>query len=433
MFSKKTIKDINLDNKRVLLSVDYNVPGDSKGAVTSDLRIKASLPTIKYLLDHKCAVTIISHRGRPDGKVNPEFSLRAVTPILSKLIGRPVDFVDDCIGDKAQTAKQKLQSGEVLLLENTRFHEGEEKDDREFAGQLAQNEDFFVQEAFGNAHRKHASTDAVTHLLPSVAGLLFENEVDTITSVMTKPDRPLMAIIGGAKIADKIEILNKFIEIADFIAIGGAMANIFLKAEGIDIAKSMVENDDLPLAKQILAKAKKRAEKGDFIFYLPQDCVVASKIDKTAPTRIVDWSTNVVADIEAYPARPPHSSSELKEGEMILDIGPFSGAFIAGAMQLVSTVVWNGTMGVTETPSLQGPIGPFSHGTDLIIEAMLGQFGHKPFSVVGGGDTSGYLEQRNLSDAFNHVSTGGGASLELMAGRSLPALSALMDKNQGVQ
>jgi phosphoglycerate kinase len=242
-----------------------------------------------------------------------------------------------------------------------------------------------------------------------------------------------MAIIGGAKIADKIEILNKFIEIADFIAIGGAMANIFLKAEGIDIAKSMVELDDIPLAKQILAKAKKRAEKDDFIFYLPQDCVAASKIDKTTPTRIVDWSTNVVADIEAYPARPTRSSRELKDSEMILDIGPFSGAFIAGAMQLVSTVVWNGTMGVTETPSLQGPIGPFAHGSELIIEAMLGQFGHKPFSVVGGGDTAGYLEQRNLSDAFNHVSTGGGASLELMAGRSLPGLSALMDKNQGVQ
>ena len=433
MFSKKTIKDINLDNKRVLLSVDYNVPGDSKGAVTSDLRIKASLPTIKYLLDHKCSITIISHRGRPEGKVNLEFSLKAVTPILSKLLDREVRFIDDCTGEEAQIAKQQLKPGEILLLENTRFYPGEESDDQSFAKQLADNEDVFVQEAFGNAHRKHASMDAITHFLPSVAGLLFEHEVDTITSVMTKPDRPLMAIIGGAKIADKIEILNKFIEIADFIAIGGAMANVFLKAEGIDIAKSMVELDDLPLAKQILAKAKKRAEKDNFIFYLPQDCVVASKIDKTAPTRIVDWSTNVVADIEAYPARPTRSSRELKDSEMILDIGPFSGAFIAGAMQLVSTVVWNGTMGVTETPSLQGPIGPFAHGSELVIEAMLGQFGHKPFSVVGGGDTAGYLEKRNLSDAFNHVSTGGGASLELMAGRSLPGLSALMDKNQGVQ
>jgi len=433
MFSKKTIKDINLDDKRILLSVDYNVPGDSSGAVTSDLRIKASLPTIKYLLDHKCAVTIISHRGRPEGKPNPEFSLEAVAPILSKLLHKPVRFIDECIGEEAQTAKQQLRSGEVLLLENTRFYAGEENDDQDFAKQLAENEDFFVQEAFGNAHRKHASMDAVTHFLPSVAGFLFEHEVDTITSVMTKPDRPLMAIIGGAKIADKIEILNKFIEIADFIAIGGAMANIFLMAEGIDIAKSMVELDDLPLAKQILAKAKRRAEKGSFIFYLPQDCVVASKIDKTVPTRIVDWSTNVVADIESYPARPSHASQQLKDNEMILDIGPFSGAFIAGAMQLTATVVWNGTMGVTETPSLQGPIGPFAHGSELIIEAMLGQFGHKPFSVVGGGDTAGYLEERKLSEAFNHVSTGGGASLELMAGRSLPGLSALVDKNSGVQ
>jgi 3-phosphoglycerate kinase len=433
MFSKKTIKDINLESKRILLSVDYNVPGDSKGAVTSDLRIKASLPTINYLLDHKCSITIISHRGRPEGKPNQEFSLEAVTPILSKLLNKQVRFIDDCIGEDVQIAKQQLRSGEILLLENTRFHVEEENDDQDFAKQLAENEDFFVQEAFGNAHRKHASMDAITHFLPSIAGFLFEHEVDTITSVMTKPNRPLMAIIGGAKIADKIEILNKFIEIADFIAIGGAMANIFLKAEGIDIAKSMVELDDIPLAKQIINKAKARAEKGDFIFYLPQDAVVASRIDKTAPTRIVDWSTNVVADIESYPARPPQTSHKLKESEMVLDIGPFSGAFIAGAMQLVATVVWNGTMGVTETPSLQGPIGPFAHGSELVIEALLGQFGHKPFSVIGGGDTAGYLEERKLSDAFNHVSTGGGASLELMAGRSLPGLSALVDKDSGVQ
>jgi 3-phosphoglycerate kinase len=433
MFSKKTIKDINLDNKRILLSVDYNVPGDSRGAVTSDLRIKASLPTIEYLLDHKCSITIISHRGRPEGKPNPEFSLQAIAPILSQLIQRPVRFIDDCISEDAKTAKQQLLSGEILLLENTRFHPEEEADNKDFAKKLAENEDFFVQEAFGNAHRKHASMDAITHFLPSVAGFLFEHEVDIITSVMTKPDRPLMAIIGGAKIADKIEILNKFIEIADFIAIGGAMANIFLKAEGIDVAKSMVELDDLPLAKQILAKAKAKAEKSDFIFYLPQDSVAASKVDKNAPTRIVDWSTNIVADIESYPARPPHTSQQLKDNEKILDIGPFSGAFIAGAMQLSATVVWNGTMGVTETPGLQGPIGPFAHGSELIIEAMLGQFGHKPFSVVGGGDTAGYLEERKLTNAFNHVSTGGGASLELMAGRSLPGLSALIDKSSGVQ
>ena len=433
MLSKKTIKDINLDNKRILLSVDYNVPGDSRGAVTSDARIKASVPTIDYLLDHKCSITIISHRGRPEGKVVSEYSLEAVAPILSKLLDKQVRFIDDCIGEEVQIAKQQLRSGEILLLENTRFHSGEESDDLDFAKQLADNEDFFVQEAFGNAHRKHASMDAVTHFLPSVAGLLFENEVDTITNVMNKPTRPLMAIIGGAKIADKIEILNKFIEIADFIAIGGAMANIFLLAEGIDVAKSMVSLDDLPLAKQILAKAKARAEKGNFTFYLPQDSVVASKIDKTAQTRIVDWSTHVVSDIESYPALPPKSSQQLKKDEMILDIGPFSGAFIAGAMQLIGTVVWNGTMGITETAGLQGPIGPFAHGSELIIEAMLGEFGHRPFSLVGGGDTAGYLEQRNISDAFNHVSTGGGASLELMAGRGLPGLSALEDKNKGVQ
>lgn len=428
MFTKQTVKDIELKGKKVLLSVDYNVPGDDKGAVTSDARIQASLPTLEYLLKQNCAVIIISHRGRPAGKVVPALSLKPVAPILGKLLKRDVQFVDDCIGDKAQKAKQALEPGQVLLLENTRFHSEEKADDNDFATQLAQHMDVFVQDAFGNAHRKHASTDAITHHLPSVAGLLIEKEVDTITSVMSNPKRPLVAIIGGAKIADKIDVLNKFIEIADFVAIGGAMANTFLQAEGVPIAKSKVEPDDVPVAKDVLAKAKAKGKTGEFIFYLPQDGVVATSLDKTAHTRIVDWSAHVITDVENYPKRPPEADRHIKDDEMILDIGPFSGAFVAGGLQLAGTVVWNGTMGVTETAGTQGPIGPFAHGTELVIEAMLGQFGHRPFSLVGGGDTAGYIEQRGLTDAFDHVSTGGGASLELMAGRKLPAVEALKDK-----
>ncbi|MGH7237211.1 MAG: phosphoglycerate kinase, partial [Candidatus Saccharimonadales bacterium] len=317
----------------------------------------------------------------------------------------------------------------IMLLENLRFHAEEEANDDGFAAQLAQLAEVFVQDGFGVVHRKQASTDAITRHLPSVAGLLLEKEVDTITGVMTSPKRPLAAIIGGAKIADKIEIINKFIDMADFVAIGGAMANTFLAAEGIPIAKSLYEPDDMPVAKDILARAKAKSGEKQFIFYLPQDAVVATSLDKTASTRIVDWTAHVIADIENYPKRPPEADRHIGPGEMILDIGPFSGAFIAGGLQLAGTVVWNGTMGVTETAGLQGPIGPFAHGTELVIEAMLGEFGHRPFSLVGGGDTVGYVQQRGLTGSFDHVSTGGGASLELMAGRELPGVAALIDKD----
>jgi phosphoglycerate kinase len=264
--------------------------------------------------------------------------------------------------------------------------------------------------------------------LPSAAGLLLEKEVDTITNVMDNPAWPLMAVVGGAKIADKIEVLYKFIDMADFVAIGGAMANTFLLAEGIHIGTSKADRDQLNTAKDILAKARAKAKAGKFVFYLPQDGVVASKVDKTAPTRIVDWSAHVIADIENYPKRPPHEASYVREHELILDIGPFSASFIAGAMQGMNTVVWNGTMGITELTGLQGLIGPYAHGTDLLMEAMTGQFGHRPFSLVGGGDTAAYVEQRGLIEAFNHVSTGGGASLELMAGHKLPGVEALENK-----
>ncbi|HVV25736.1 MAG TPA: phosphoglycerate kinase [Candidatus Saccharimonadales bacterium] len=427
MFTKQTIRDIDLKGKTVLLRADYNVPLE-KGKITDDYRIKQSLPTVEYLLKHDVKLIICSHLGRPKSAADTEFSLFPVAKRLQQLIDRPVEFATDCVGEAAKKAVQKLKPGSVLLLENLRFHPEEEADDDAFAAKLASLADVFVQDGFGVVHRAHASTDAITRHLPSVAGLLLEKEVDTITAVMENPKRPLVAIIGGAKIADKIDILNRCIEIADFVAVGGAMANTFLATKGFDVADSLYEKADLPVAKTIMRKAAAEAKRRPFIFMIPQDGVAVSRLDEQAPTRIVDWGTQAIADIEAYPRRVPAAASKLHAHEKIVDIGPFSGAFIAGGIQLANTVVWNGAMGVTETRGLQGPVGPYAHGTELVIEALTGDFGHKPFSLVGGGDTVGYIESRNLVGAFNHVSTGGGASLELMAGHQLPGVAALRDK-----
>jgi 3-phosphoglycerate kinase len=427
-FTKKTIRDIDLNGKKVLLRADYNVPLDDKGDITDDYRIKQSLPTVQFLLAQGASVIICSHLGRPDGKPDPKFSLLPVAKRLKKLLERDVEFAPDCIGERARKLAGNLQPGQVLLLENLRYHDQEEANDSDFGKQLAELADVFVQDGFGVVHRAHASTEAVTHFIPSVAGLLLEREVDTITSVMENPAKPLVAVIGGAKIADKIEVLKRFIDIADIVAVGGAMANTFLQASGLNIGKSKTDTDDLPLAKQILELAREKSKNGRFVFYLPQDGVVANMVDAKAKTRIVDWSAHVIADIENYPKRPLKASGQIGADEMILDIGPFSGAFIAGSLQLAGTVVWNGALGVTETIGLQGPVGPFAHGTELLVEAMTGQFGNRPFSLVGGGDTVGYIESRGLLEAFNHVSTGGGASLELMSGRTLPGVEALENK-----
>ena len=427
MFTKKTINDVDVEGKRVLVRADYNVPLDN-GTITDDFRIKQSLQTIQALIDKQAKIIICSHLGRPEGRVDPQFSLKPVADRLGELLNKEIRFAPDCIGAQAEKMANELQSGQILLLENLRFHPEEEKNDADFAIALAKVAELFVQDGFGVVHRAHASTEAITHHLPSVAGLLLEKEVDSITRVMDTPERPLMAIVGGAKISDKIDVLNKFIDIADFIAIGGAMANTFLAAEGIDIAKSKYEPNDVPIAKDIMARAREKAKNERFIFYIPQDGVVAASLDKTAQTRIVDWDAHMIASVENYPKQPPESSRVIADDEMILDIGPFSGAFIAGAIQLANTVVWNGTMGVTETKGLQGPVGPFAHGTELIIDAIMGEYGHRPYSLVGGGDTVGYVGQRNLIGSFDHVSTGGGASLDLMAGRTLPGVAALQDK-----
>jgi len=427
-FYKKTIRDIDLAGKRVLLRADYNVPLNDRGEITDDYRVQQSLPTIRFLLGQGASVIVCSHLGRPDGKPDPKYSLLPVAKRLKDLLGMHVEFAPDCVGERAQKAAENLQPGQVLLLENLRFHEEEEENDADFARQLASLAQVFVQDGFGVVHRAHASTEGVTRFLPSVAGLLLEREVDTITSVMENPVKPLVAVVGGAKIADKIDVLKRFIDIADVVAVGGAMANTFLQATGLKIGKSKTEPDDIPLAKHILELAKEKSRSGKFVFYLPQDGVVADKAATAAKTRIVDWSAHVIATIENYPKRPERVMSQVGHDEMILDVGPFSGAFIAGALQLAGTVVWNGALGVTETVGLQGPVGPFAHGTELLVEAMTGQFGNRPFSLVGGGDTVGYIESRGLLQAFNHVSTGGGASLELMSGRKLPGVEALENK-----
>lgn len=427
-FLKKTVRDIDVKGKRVLMRVDYNVPMQD-GKITSDYRISESIPTILYLLEQGCSIVLLSHLGRPEGLSVPSLSLRPAAECLSSMLNMPVQFAIDCIGNDTAMMVKSLIPGQILLLENVRFYPEEEKNDMEFAKKLASYGEVFVQDAFGVIHHGAASVSEVPKYLPAVAGLLVEKEVDMITEVMSNPKRPLMAIIGGAKISDKITVLEKFIDIADFIAIGGAMANTFLLAEGIQIGKSLAETDDVPLAKEIIERARAKAKKQPFIFYLPQDGVVAGDIHDPKSTRIVDWDAHVIADIESYPKTPRPEASMVAETEAILDIGPFSGSFIAGGVQMVQTVVWNGTMGVTETKGTNNdPVGPFAHGTEIIVDALTGQFGNRPFTLVGGGDTVSYVEERGLTKAFNHVSTGGGASLELMEGKELPGLEALQDK-----
>jgi phosphoglycerate kinase len=431
MFTKQTIRDIDLKGKTVLLRADYNVPL-ADGKITDDYRIKQSLPTLHYLLEQDVKLIICSHLGRPEGKVVESMSLFPVAKRLQKLLEREVEFVTNCVGDEVRKAVSIMKPGRVLLLENVRFHPEEEANDTAFAKQMADLADVFVQDAFGVVHHGSVTVSELPKYLPGVAGLLLEKEVDTITKVMEAPERPLMAIIGGAKIADKLEILHRFIEIADFVVVGGAMANTFIAAQGIPIGDSLYDKADVPVARDIIHKAAVQAKQRPFVFAIPHDGVVSERIDKTHSTRIVDWGAHTFADIQAYPHRPPIKASRIRAKEKILDIGPFSASFVAGGIQLANTVVWNGTMGVTETQGLQGPIGPYAHGTETIIEALLGEFGHKPFTVVGGGDTVGYVESRKLVSSFGHVSTGGGASLELMGGHKLPGVEALMDRGEKI-
>lgn len=432
-FTKKTIEEIDLSGKTVLLRADYNVPVKN-GKITDDYRIKQSLPTIEYILDKAGRLIVMSHLGRPSGPNDKKASLAPVAARLAQLIHKKVEFVDDCVGVAVKQAAAGLDHGGVLMLENLRFHSEEEKNDQAFAQAIieATGAEIFVQDGFGVVHRAHASTDAIARLLPAVAGFLLAREVDTITKVMDDPARPLVAVVGGAKVTDKIDILERFIDIADTVAVAGAMANNFLVVEGHKLGDSLVETSALADAKRILAKARRAEKNRNFNFMLPVDVVTSVDINGHKPTRLVDLASHSLADIEAYPRRPKRKSYSVLTSEKVLDIGPMSAYQIAGAIKLASTVVWNGTCGVTETGGLAGAQAPFAHATKIIVEAMIGpsnRHANKPFTLVGGGDTVGYVEQEGLVDDFSHVSTGGGASLELMSGHSLPGVDVLWNKD----
>lgn len=435
MFTKRTVRDYDVDQKKVLVCVDYNVPMNDDGTIADDSRIRASLETLHYLLGKGCKLILMSHLGRPKSRSDKNTSLMPVRDRLAGLLNLDVWFVDDCVGEKVKTLSDHLEPGQVMLLENVRYHPEEEANDENFAKNIVESTgaELYVQECFGTAHRAHASTSGVPKLLPAVAGFLVEREVDTITNVMENPTRPLMVIVGGAKIADKLEVLHKFIETADFVAVGGAMANTFLKASGIGVGASLVDSDEgIEQAREIIEKAKAKAQESEFTFFIPRDVVVAGDVKNDQPTRIVDLSHHTWADITAYPKKPENTVFEVGQDEKILDIGPFSAAYIAGAAKLARTAIWNGTVGVTEVKGLGGSADPFAHGTRIVVEGLVGENpGEKnhPFTVVGGGDTVSYIESvSGLRERFGHVSTGGGASLELMAGKELPGISVLWDK-----
>lgn len=395
MFNKRTIRDVDLRGRTILLRVDYNVPLKD-GAVTDDYRIKKSLPTVNFLRDQGCKLIIVSHLGRPDGKPNPEFSLRPVAEALSKVVGAPVAFAADCVGDQAVQAAKALEPGGLLLLENLRYHAEEEANDREFARQLAVPAEYFVQDAFGNAHRKHASMVAVTEFLPSLAGFLLEEEVRQLSVAIENPVRPLVAIIGGAKISDKIPLITRLLTRADTVVIGGAMANTFLKAQGREVGKSLVDEEGLDEARDVISQA---AKAGVELILPDRDLAVADHIGEDAQRR------EVVVD-------------QVGAEDIILDFGEASTDHLLNTLERTGTVIWNGPLGMTELKA-------FAAASERLANFIAEQ---KVNCVVGGGDTAGFIEGLNLVDKFTHVSTGGGASLELLSGRELPAISALMDK-----
>ncbi len=390
MFHKKTLRDVDVRGKKALVRVDFNVPL-KEGEVADDTRIRAALPTIKYLLENGAAVILISHLGRPKGERKAELSLRPVAAYLSDLLGRKVAFAEDCIGPAAETAAAALEPGEVLLLENTRFHPEEKKNDPAMARQLAALADLYVNDAFGSAHRAHASTEGVAHYLPAVAGFLMEKEIRYLGEAVANPEKPFVAILGGAKIGDKIGVIRNLLGKADSILIGGGMANTFFKAQGYPVGDSLVEEEALGLARELLSEAGTKLR-------LPVDVVIADAFDNQAQHKVV-------------------SVGPIPDGWRILDIGPETvtnyGKVIAGA----KTVVWNGPMGVFEMPN-------FAKGTFGIAEAVAKS---GAVSIVGGGDSVAAVRQSGLAEKITHISTGGGASLEMLEGKVLPGLAALED------
>jgi len=391
MFNKQTIADINAKGRRVLVRVDFNVPIED-GAVADDTRIRGALPTIEALLKQGAAVILCSHLGRPSEKAEAKFSLRPVAAHLDGMLNAPVRFAEDCVGPVAEDAAQALQPGEVLLLENTRFHAGEKANDPEMAAQLAKLADLYVNDAFGSAHRAHASTEGVAHQLPAVAGLLMEKEIRYLGQALAEPKRPFVAILGGAKVSDKIAVIRNLLDKADRVLIGGGMANTFFNAQGIEMGASLVEVEALETAKSLLADAGER-------LLLPLDFVIADAFAADA-----EHKTMMVGDVP--------------EGWRVLDIGPETVDLFSAEVGNAATVVWNGPMGVFE-------MKPFAAGTFALAEALAAS---KAETIVGGGDSAAALQQAGLADKITHISTGGGASLEMLEGKTLPGLAALMDK-----
>ncbi|MFZ3100802.1 MAG: phosphoglycerate kinase [Desulfitobacteriaceae bacterium] len=392
---KVSVNEVPVQGKRVLVRVDFNVPVDEQRKITDDTRIRAALPTIEYLVQKGAKVILVSHFGRPKGQVNSKYSLALVVERLSELLGQKVAFASDCVGDVVKQQVSRLQEGQVLLLENVRFHSEEEKNDPAFARKLAELADLFVNDAFGTAHRAHASTEGVTHFLPAVAGFLMQKEVEIMGKALQSPERPFVAIIGGAKVGDKIGVIENLLSKVDTLIIGGGMANTFLKAQGYKLGKSLVEEDKLELAGQLLIKAQEQG----ILLELPIDVLVTKAFEAEAPFRSV-------------------LISEIAEDEMALDIGAASSEKFARHIVNARTVVWNGPMGVFEMPA-------FAKGTEAVAQAMAACRG---ITIVGGGDSVAAVEKMGLTAKLTHISTGGGASLEFLEGRILPGVAALKDR-----
>lgn len=392
---KKTIRDVEIKGKKILVRVDFNVPMNEGKEITDDTRIRAAIPTIKYLLDAGAKVILASHFGRPKGEVNEKYSMAPIGIKLGQLLNQEVTQASDSVGPEVINQVNSLQDGQVLLLENVRFYEEEEKNDDNYAKDLANLADIYVNDAFGTAHRAHASTAGVAKYLPAVAGFLMEKEINIMGKAIKNPERPFVAIIGGAKVSDKIAVIENLLNIVDSLIIGGGMANTFLKAQGNNLGQSKVEEDKLDLAKDLLKKAQ---EKG-VNFLLPKDVVIADKFAEDAANKVV-------------------GVNEIPDGWMALDIGPESTKIFAEKIKGAKTVIWNGPMGVFEMEA-------FAKGTEGVAKALAES---NTISIVGGGDSVAAVEKVGVADKMTHISTGGGASLEFLEGKALPGVVALNDK-----